>query len=243
MKALIVDDTRLARKELRYLLEQIDDIVIVGEAAHADEAQEKIVALCPDVVFLDIQMPGRNGFELLESLDRVPEVIFTTAYDAYALKAFEYNALDYLQKPIQFERLEQAVEKVRLSSTSPSTEADADTPPSSMLSSDDRVFVKDGDFYWFVPISDIRLLEVDGSYTRIRFDTHQPMIPKSLNHLESRLDPRLFFRANRQQIVNLRWVDQVAPWFSGGLKLMLRGGEEVEVSRRQASRFKELMSL
>ncbi len=242
MKALIVDDTRLARNELKHMLESVEGVEIVGEAANADEAEKLIEKLDPEVVFLDIQMPGRSGFELLEGLDRVPEVIFTTAYDEYAIKAFDYNALDYLQKPIQIDRLEKAIDKL-LAKSIPDTDEPLESAKPDVLKSDDRVFVKDGDDCWFVPIQDIRLLEVDGSYTRIRFEEHQPLIPKSLNYLEARLDPKVFFRANRQQMINLRWIDKVAPWFSGGLKLYLRGGDEVEVSRRQSSLFKEMMSL
>ena len=203
MKALIVDDTRLARNELKHMLESIDGVEIVGEAANADEAEKLIEQLHPEVVFLDIQMPGRSGFELLEGLDRVPEVIFTTAYDEYAIKAFDYNALDYLQKPIQIDRLEKAIDKLLTKSISEKDELEESAKPD-ILKSDDRVFVKDGDDCWFVPIEDIRLLEVDGSYTRIRFEKHQPLIPKSLNYLEARLDPNVFFRANRQQMINLR---------------------------------------
>jgi len=242
MKALIIDDTRLARNELKHMLESIHGIEVVGMAADAVEALEMVDHHEPDVLFLDIQMPGKNGFELLEELDRVPEVIFTTAYDEFALKAFEYNALDYLQKPIQKERLEKAVAKL----IEKHRKSEIDESPVSKgesLKPEDRVFVKDGESYWFVPISDIRLLEVDDSYTRIRFETHHPLIQKSLNYLESRLDPKVFFRANRQQIVNLRWIDKVEPWFSGGLKLYLKGGDSVEVSRRQSTVFKEMMSL
>ena len=112
MKALVIDDERLARKELISLLSQFPKIEIVGEAVNADDAQEKIEVLKPEILFLDIQMPGKNGFELLESLDVVPKVIFTTAYDEYALKAFEVSALDYLLKPISKERLEETIQKV-----------------------------------------------------------------------------------------------------------------------------------
>ena len=240
MKVLIIDDTRLARNELKHLLSLVDGIELVGEARDADEAEQLIQDLEPDLLFLDIQMPGRNGFELLESLDHAPEVIFTTAYNEYALKAFDYNALDYLQKPIQQDRLERAVEKCRTKLEQLKTPK---TPVTQHLKPTDRVFVKDGENCWFVSLEQIRLLEVDGSYTRVYFEENQPLISKSLNQLEARLDPAMFFRANRQQIVNLSAIDEVTPWFSGGLKLTLKGGDEVEVSRRQTAVFKELMSL
>ncbi len=238
MKALIVDDSRLARKELAHLLKDNKDVEIVGEAANADEALEKIAELHPDLLFLDIQMPGKSGFELLELLDEAPAVIFTTAYNEYAMKAFEVNALDYLQKPLNQERLVSAIAKVK----EKLIQIEEVPAAEELLTEASQVFVKDGDHCWFVKLGDIRLFEVDGSYTRIVFEEQKPLIPKSLNYLETRVDPKTFFRANRQQMVNLKWIDKIEPWFSGGIKIYLKGGEEVEVSRRQTSKFKELMS-
>lgn len=237
MKALIVDDSRLARNELKRLLKEFDGVQVIGEAANAMEAKEKIEADKPDLVFLDIQMPGKNGFELLEELESAPEVIFTTAYDEYALKAFEYNALDYLQKPIQKDRLAGAVSKV-----AEKKEKQKETEGEARMTENDQVFVKDGDNCWFVQLSNVRILEVDGNYTKLYFDDHKPMIPRTLNYLESRLDPKTFFRANRQQIINLKWVERIEPWFSGSIKIYMKGGHDVDVSRRQTQRFKELMS-
>jgi len=235
MNVLIVDDTRLARNELRMLLESMDSIKWIGEASHPEEARRMIEEHRPDLLLLDIQMPGEDGFGLLESLDEVPQVIFVTAYDEFAIKAFEYNALDYLKKPVNGERLAQALDRMRVPE-------DRDGKVSETLSSDSRVFVKDGEKCWFVHLRDIRLFEVMDSYTRIYFQEFKPMIPKSLQYMESRLDPQVFFRANRQQIVNLKWVERIEPWFSGTIRLYLKDGTEVEVSRRQTSRFKELMS-
>ena len=237
MKTLIVDDERLARKELISLLEPHKKIEIVGEAVDADDAAEKIKELNPDLIFLDIQMPGKTGFDLLESLDNVPKVIFTTAYDEFALKAFEVNALDYLLKPIQPERLEEAIAKVHVSE--PVEQSDE----KKTLGKDDQVFVKDGDKCWFVKLADVRLFESDGNYIKVYFGTNKPMIHKSLNALDERLDDRTFFRASRKHIINLGWVDNIDTWFNGGLLVQLRGGEKIEVSRRQAARFKEMMSL
>lgn len=237
MKVLIIDDSRLARKELKHLLQAFPEVVVSGEAADAAEAKEKIEQLQPDLLLLDIQMPGQDGFELLESLEQVPQVVFTTAYNQYALKAFEYNALDYLQKPVSADRLGRALEKVKERLLQKSNQQNK-----LLLGEEHQVFVKDGEQCWFVQLRDIRLFEVNGSYTRVFFENHRPMIPKSLQYLEQRLDEQLFFRANRQQIVNLRWVQRIEPWFSGTIKLYLKGGEEVEVSRRQSLRFKELMS-
>ncbi|MBK1876912.1 LytR/AlgR family response regulator transcription factor [Pelagicoccus mobilis] len=245
MRAFIVEDSRLARQELKGLLKAFDSIEIVGEAENADEAIAQIKKLQPELLFLDIHLPGKDGFEILEELDEAPQVIFTTAYDQYALKAFEYNALDYLQKPIQTDRLATALEKMTQSTVGLDGPAsrDASSHQPAPLTSASQVFVKDGDRCWFVKVADIRLLEIEGSYTRIHFADNRPTIPKTLNQLEERLDPGQFFRANRQQIVNLKHISGIEPWFSGGLKLTLSAGEEVEISRRQASKFKELTSL
>lgn len=234
MKAIIVDDERLARKELMTLLENHPEIEVIDEAINADEALEKIEKQDPDVVFLDIQMPGKTGFELLESLERVPQIIFTTAYDEFALKAFDFNALDYLLKPVQAERLSESIQKI---SVKPKKGRDK------KLGSDDQVFVKDGDKCWFVKLEDVRLFESDGNYIKVYFENFKPMIHKSLNALDERLDDRDFFRASRKHIINLGWVESIDTWFNGGLLVKLKGGEKVEVSRRQSARFREMMSL
>ncbi|MFA0961775.1 LytR/AlgR family response regulator transcription factor [Roseivirga sp. BDSF3-8] len=240
MKAIIIDDERLARKELSNLLAEHKEIELVGEAVNAEDAKEKINELKPDLIFLDIQMPGKTGFELLEELDKVPRVIFTTAYDEYALKAFEVNALDYLLKPVQPERLSEAMKKLSGSKSGQTKKAGE---AGKKLNTNDQVFVKDGDKCWFVKLSDVRLFESDGNYIKVYFDKFKPMIHKSLNALDERLDDRMFFRVSRKHIINLEWVDGIETWFNGGLMVKLRGGEKVEVSRRQAAKFKEMMSL
>jgi two-component system, LytTR family, response regulator len=240
MRALIVDDERLARSELRRMLEAFPRIDIVGEAVNAEEALQKIDELAPDLLFLDIQMPGKNGFELLSALEgRVPEVIFTTAYDEYALKAFEFNALDYLLKPIDSQRLAEAIQKVDENERHEVQKKEN----LKVLTETDQVFVKDGEKCWFVKLGKVRLFESMGNYVRLHFDDQKPLILKSLNTLEERLDPNTFFRANRKHIINLQWIDKIEPWFSGGLQVTLRGGDKIEISRRQAIRFKELLSL
>ncbi len=239
MKVLIIDDERLARKELSNLLAEYKDIEILGEAANADEAEEMIDKLNPDLIFLDIQMPGRTGFELLETLEKTPKVIFTTAYDEYALKAFEFNALDYLLKPIEPKRLTESVNKIR-------NEVEAQEKQQkkgSQLTVNDQVFVKDGDNCWFVKLKDVRLFESDGNYIKVYFDKNKPMIHKSLNALDEKLDNKHFFRVSRKHIINLEWIDEIETWFNGGLMVKLKGGDKVEVSRRQATKFKDLMSL
>ncbi|MDO1447716.1 LytTR family DNA-binding domain-containing protein [Rhodocytophaga aerolata] len=240
MKALIIDDERLARNELKRLLEAYPKIDVVGEAVNAEEALDKIEQLGPDLLFLDIQMPGKNGFELLASIEgNVPDVIFTTAYDEYALKAFEFNALDYLLKPIDTNRLAEAINKVEDYQKTETVRKEN----VKILTEQDQVFVKDGEKCWFVKLSRIRLFESMGNYVRLHFDDQKPLILKSLNALDERLDPHTFFRANRKHIINLQWIEKIEPWFSGGLQVTLKGGDKIEISRRQAIRFKELLSL
>lgn len=242
MKAIIIDDERLARTELRKLLQDFPEIEIVDEAANADEGLSKIENLNPDLIFLDIQMPGKTGFDMLNELDRAPQVIFTTAYDEFALKAFEVNALDYLLKPIEPKRLADAIHKLNAiehnNNNAPSSDINR-----SLLTEHDQVFVKDGERCWFVKLSDIRLFESVGNYAKVFFGNNKPLILKSLNALEERLDEKVFFRANRKHIVNMRMIDKIEPYFNGGLLLELKGGEKIEVSRRQTVKFKEMMSL
>ncbi len=242
MRAIIIDDERLARTELRKLLQDFPEIEVVDEAANADEGISKIDSLHPDLVFLDIQMPGKTGFDMLGELDRTPHVIFTTAYDEYALKAFEVNALDYLLKPIEPKRLADAVQKLHLAEVKENNGA-VENINQSMLGVDDQVFVKDGERCWFVKLNEIRLFESVGNYAKVFFSANKPLILKSLNALEERLDQKTFFRANRKHIVNLRMIDKIEPYFNGGLLLELKGGEKIEVSRRQTVKFKEMMSL
>lgn len=241
--AIIVDDERLARNELKKMLTDYPEIEIIGEAGNVDDALKLIEELGPDILFLDIQMPAKTGFDLLAELDTVPTVIFTTAHDEYALKAFEVNALDYLLKPIDPKRLSDAIQKVMFLEEREIVNNETRSENKSFLNDGDQVFVKDGEKCWFVKLSEIRLFESVGNYARVFFGTNKPLILKSLNSLEERLDPKTFFRANRKHIVNLRMIEKVEPFFNGGLLLEIKGGEKIEVSRRQAVRFKEMMSL
>ncbi len=241
-RAIIIDDERLARNELKKLLTEYPEIEIIDEAANVDEGIQKIEALNPDLIFLDIQMPGKTGFDLLRELNRTPEVIFTTAYDEYALRAFEVNALDYLLKPIEPKRLADAIHKLEEEDAMDENETSINTNKSTLTESD-QVFVKDGERCWFVKLSEIRLFESVGNYAKVFFGPNKPLILKSLNALEERLDEKIFFRANRKHIVNLRMIEKVEPYFNGGLLLEIHGGDKIEVSRRQAVKFKEMMSL
>ncbi len=239
MKALIIDDERLARTELKRLLAPFKEIKVIGEAVNADDALEKIQQLKPNLLFLDIQMPGKTGFEMLEELDSVPIVIFVTAYDEYALKAFEYNALDYLLKPIEPKRLEETINKlIEKKRRKIIGELDKEN-----LVETDQVFVKDGEKCWFVKLETIRLFESEGNYVRIYFGDNKPLILRTLNYLDERLDDKTFFRANRKHIINLKWIASIEPWLNGGLLVKLKDGQKVEVSRRQAIKFKDMLSL
>ena len=242
MKAIIIDDERLARLELKKLLQDFPEVEVVDEAANADEAITKIESQNPDLIFLDIQMPGKTGFEMLSELEKSPQVIFTTAFDKFALKAFEVNALDYLLKPVEPKRLADAIQKLQFTD-SREHRSESVITNNSILTENDQVFVKDGERCWFVKLNDIRLFESVGNYAKVFFGNNKPLILKSLNALEERLDEKTFFRANRKHIVNLRMIEKVEPYFNGGLLLELKGGEKIEVSRRQTVKFKEMMSL
>lgn len=237
MRALLVDDERLARTELIRLLDKFPEIEIVSEASNGEEAIKLIEEHKPDLVFLDVQMPGMTGFEVLEHLHIVPNIIFVTAYDEYALKAFEVNALDYVLKPIELSRLEKAIEKVN------SKNQEQNIHTNKELSHESQIFIKDGEKCWFVKLDKVRMFESEGNYIRLYFDDSKPMILKSLNNLEKRLNNKEFFRISRKYIINLSWVEKVEAWFNGGLRVTLKTGEKLEISRRQTSRFKEVMSI
>lgn len=237
MKAIIVDDERLARLELRNLLAAYKDIEIIAESSDAADALEKINQLKPDVIFCDIQMPGKTGLELVEEISGMIDVVFVTAYDEHAIKAFELNAFDYLLKPVNPERLAETIKKLSIKESSLKT--DNDSP----LSTKDHIFVKDGDKCWLVKLEDIRLFESEGNYVRVYFDNFKPLILRSLNSLESRLCEKEFFRVSRKHIVNLNYVASIENWINGGLNMRLKDGKEIEVSRRQTTKLKDLMSL
>lgn len=229
MKALVVDDEPLARRELRRLLAVHPGIEVAGEAGNIDDARVAIETLAPDVVFLDIQMPGGTGFDLLAQLERVPRIIFTTAYDQFAVKAFEVNALDYLLKPIEPERLASALRKIQVI-----TSAVSEAPGAPL----EQLFIRDGPRCWFVPLRDVSLFSAEGNHVRLSWGGERPLLARSLTALEEKLDPKRFFRANRGQIVNLDFIQQVEPGEGGRLYLQLRDGPEIEVSRRQARLFR-----
>ncbi|HEY0584743.1 MAG TPA: LytTR family DNA-binding domain-containing protein [Pseudoduganella sp.] len=232
MRVAIIDDERLARNELRRLLDAHPEVDVVAEAACVADGLHAIRHMAPDLVFLDIQMPDGSGFDLLAALEQAPAVIFTTAHDQFALKAFDANALDYLLKPIEAPRLAQALQK-----RSPNSGPRPSKP------NDGKVFLQDGERCWFVDLEQIVLFESEGNYTRVYFDNNRPLLLRSLSQLEDRLDPQHFMRVNRRHIVNLRFVREVGPSPAGGLVLLLQGGLNVDMSRRRAVEFKQLKRL
>lgn len=234
---LIIDDERLAREEVRRALADYPEFDIVGEANNADNALELIEACQPDIIFLDIHMPGKSGFDLLEELTTVPEVVFTTAYDQYAVQAFEVNALDYLVKPLREERFAKTMEKVRLGLQK------RDEEKEKPLDIHQRIFIKDGEKVFFVPLTEVRLIESMENYARLYFGKEKAMIKRSLNQLEEKLDAAVFFRANRSQIINTEYIKEIHPYFNNKLQMTLTTGETVEVSSRQSVKFKKRNSL
>lgn len=239
IRVIIVEDSRLARNELKELIKKHPELSVAGEAENVDDAFRIINEIKPDLIFLDINMPEKDGFQLLEMLDAVPATVFTTAFDEYAIKSFEYNALDYLLKPINEKRFADAVQKVRHRLEASASE----NLQGQQLTEESQIFIKDGEKCWLVKIGEVFLFEVVGNYTRVYFRDCRPLIYKSLNQVEDRLPPGFFFRANRQQIINLKYIKSVDNWFNGQLKAIMQNGAEIEISRRQSYLFKDMLSL
>jgi len=234
MRVIIVDDEPPARREMRRLLVEFPWMEIVGEAGSAAEAEALIEELHPELIFLDIQMPGGSGFDLLSRLEHVPQVVFTTAHDEHAVRAFEVNALDYLLKPIDPRRLASTLDRVRRASAIPAARG------GSVL---EQLFVRDGSRCWFVPLREVQLLTSEGNCVRLSWGKIKPLLARSLAAIEQRLDPAQFFRANRRQIINLKFIESIEAGVNGRLHAQLRDGPEVEISRRQARLFKALTSI
>lgn len=231
-KTIIIDDERLAREEVKRALKKYPEFIIVGEANNVDTALTLIDKEQPDIIFLDIHMPEKSGFDLLEELTTVPEVVFTTAYDQYAVKAFELNALDYLVKPLREERFAITIEKVKVE-LSKKEEMIKDVLPMHR-----KIFIKDGEQCYFIPLSEIHFIESLDNYARLYFGNQKAMIKRSLNLLEEKLDPTVFFRANRSQIINTQYIKEIHPHFNNKLHISLTTGETIEVSSRQSVKFK-----
>ncbi|MCJ1806615.1 response regulator transcription factor [Flavobacterium covae] len=236
IKVVIVEDSRLARNELKELIKNFPEIEVLGEAENVDKAYELINSLNPDLLFLDINMPEKDGFELLEMLDDVPITVFTTAFDEYALKSFEYNALDYLMKPVSPNRFLKAIDKVKQKLENKAVKN------RQKVEASNQIFIKDGEKCWLLKVADIYLFEVEGNYTKVFFNDQKAVLNKSLNQIEKKL-PEDFFRANRNQIININYIKNIDLWFSGNLLVDLKDDQKIEISRRQSSLFKEKMSL
>ncbi len=268
MKVLIIEDSRLARLELKELLQAYPQLELVGEAADVPTALKLVAVKQPDLLLLDIDLGGATAFDLLAELVFVPKIIFTTAFAEHALQAFNYPTVDYLLKPVTAERLALALAKLPLPSlanaaqattTQTSTdqgaadqnpgdqnsgeESSASNPPERLLQADSNFFVKDGEDCYFLKISDVRWFEAIGNYSKVHLKSAAPMVYRTLASIEQRLAPGLFFRANRQQLVNLTAVVSIEPSVSGGLTLRLQCGTEVEVSRRQSAELRQQLSL
>jgi len=235
MKTMIIEDSRLARAELRELLQAHPSIEICCEAENPRDALPIIAKERPELLFLDIHMPGKNGFELLEDLDYEPKVIFITAHADYALRSFEFDTVDYLLKPISAERLKRAIDKLQAEKIS--------TNSHHILDVQSQVLLRDGDTCHWVCLSDIRYFDSYGNHTYVIWNEKKTLIYRSLSKIEERIPAPIFFRVNRQQIVNIGHVSSVEPWINGGYRLELKNGEHIEVSRRHRSRFKEMFSL
>jgi len=236
-KTIIIDDERLAREEVKRALSDYPEFVVLGEAANVDEAIVLIDKERPDLIFLDIHMPEKSGFDLLEELTVVPEVVFTTAYDQYAVKAFEVNALDYLVKPLRDERFSKTIEKVK-AELAKKEEIKVDVLPMHR-----KIFIKDGEKCHFIPLSEIHFIESLENYARLYFGDQKAMIKRSLNLLEEKLDATIFFRINRSQIINTQYIKEIHPYFNNKLQITLTTGEKLEVSSRQSVKFKNWNSL
>ncbi len=239
MNILIVDDSRLARKELADILADIPSTTLIAEAVDVNSAVAAINTHKPDLVLLDIHLPDGDGFDVLEQSDFTPQIIFTTAYEQHALRAFEFNALDYLLKPVTHERLAAAIQKSISKQHNPAQPAIASAPKTRT----DQIFVRDGERCHFIKLSDLRLINVEGNYVRLYFQQTKALLARSLNYIEERLDPSVFFRANRQQIINMDYIDTIEPWLNDGLIIKLQDGTQVEVSRRQAKILKQNLDL
>lgn len=240
MKVVIVDDERLSREELKKILKKNHpEVEVIAECANATEGKQKIEELKPDLVFLDIEMPDKTGFEMLNEINAIPDVVFISAYDEYAIKAFEFQALDYILKPIDAQRLAECIKKYQIKEE----KENQIVTKTDKLNKDAKVFLKDGDNCWFVALKDVIVFESLGNYVKVHLPNSHPIIFNSLNALEERLPADMFFRANRKFIINLHHITQISTWVNNGYMVKLDNGMEIDLSRRQSVRFRDLFSL
>ena len=243
IKTIIIDDERLAREELKHLLSNHDDIEVIGTAQNGLEGIKICQETSPDLIFLDISMPGMDGFEMLQKMEHIPNVIFVTAFDEFASKAFDVKALDYILKPIDPIRLEEAIQKIKSKDDFESQVNLKTDSGNRILTINDHIFIKDGEKTFFIPLSKVRYFESEGNYVKVFFENKRPLILRSLNQLEEQLDPDFFFRANRKFIINIQFISKIDNWFNGGLLIELLENEKIEISRRQATKFKDYFSI
>jgi len=221
----IVDDERIARDELKHLLANYKQFELVGEAENVDKAKMLIDELKPELLFLDIQMPEKSGFDLLEALRFVPKVIFVTAFDHYAIKAFEVGAMNYLMKPIREERFEKAI--VQAANTLGKDQ-------------EQEFFIRNRNEGYFVKWSSVYLIESLDNYARVYFGDKNGFLKTSLNLLVASLAEHMFFRVNRSQVVNLNYIESVHNQTNGKIKLILMNSKEIELSNRQSLKFRQM---
>jgi len=238
MKALVVDDEELAREEMRRLLGESRRFTEIVAAGTGEEALDLCKDHPPDAIFVDIQMPGLDGFEFIARVDQPVPIVITTAYSEYAVRAFESGVVDYLVKPIDPERLLVALDRI---SASLSGQTGGETKFA--LANEDRVFVRDAGRFWLVTVGDIEVLESCGNYTKIFFPGGPATIRKTLREFSERLDPHAFFRINRDHIVNVRKIVRVTPAHRGQLMIEMGPDTQFEMSRQQSAEFQRLMGL
>ena len=252
MKAIVVEDSRLAREGLVRMLKDYPELTVVGQADHAGSALTLVDETHPDVIFLDIHMPGGTGFDLLEKLSYLPQIIFTTAYSEHAIRSFDFNTIDYLLKPISKERLTIAVNKLLARTNTNHNDTDTEDETQSdndknqtvkdPLEGHSKLLVKDGDHCFLIRLDTIRYIESQKNYVQLFFENNKAFVKKSLNSIETRLPKSIFFRANRQFIVNLQEIRRIEESISDGFVVTMSDGKELEISRRNAIELKELLS-
>jgi two-component system LytT family response regulator len=247
IRTIIVDDEKLARSRLRRMLAKTESIEVVGEAANGKDALDVIRESDPDVLFLDIRMPLLSGFEMLQELDKSPYIVFTTAYDEYALRAFEENAVDYLLKPISEEKLDRAISKVkRILEKGSVIHPDLEQLLQTIQKKEDiirRFSVKVGDRIFIVPEDEIVFFHAEDKYTFLNTADESTIIPFTLKELESRLDSDMFIRVHRSFIVNIEQIGLMHRWFGGRIRLKMKNGKEITISQHYVGEFKKKIHL
>jgi two-component system LytT family response regulator len=235
---IIIDDEKLARELLREYLSAFPDIEIIGECSKGSEAVEQIDKLKPDLIFLDVQMPGMTGFDVLDEIVHIPYVIFTTAYDHYAIKAFEKNAVDYLLKPLDQERFKLAIERAQQRKKIES--GNIEDLLSSMhthaprASYETHIFVQKSEKLFNLPVEDIIYLEASGDYTIISAKSDQYVSSSGIGKLEEIMNPEIFLRVHRSTIINVNYLKEIERHFNGGMVVKMQNGKSFPVSRTYA---------